>query len=93
MNLVALTRDGSIYWNGARVSRARLSRYLVISHGLNPEPDIFLETEMGVSCRALEAVRDQMDKSLECKAPYSRCAEGIRSVWRDLPTPPGTPIS
>lgn len=93
MNQISLTHDGSIYWNGSKLSSEHLSEYLRISHGLNPEPIHFLQTEMGVSCKALEALRDQMDQALECKKPYSHCSEGILSVWRDLPTLPGTPVS
>ncbi|MGP7797128.1 ExbD/TolR family protein [Sphingomonas sp. CLY1604] len=92
MSVVALTHGGTIYWNGTAVSRAQLNEYLKISHGLNPEPHIFLETEMGVSCEALEAVRDQIDRQLDCRKPYSRCSEGIRSVWGNLPSPPGGPV-
>lgn len=93
ITVVALNHGGLIYWNGTTVSPARLSEYLKTSHRLNPEPHIFLETEMGVSCRTLEAVRDQMDRALECRKPGSCCSEGIRSVWEDLPSPPGSPIS
>ena len=93
ITVVALAHGGLIYWNGTSVSPAKLSKYLKTSHLLNPEPQIFLETEVGVSCRNLEAVRDQMDRTLECRKPGSRCSEGIRSVWEDLPSPPGSPIS
>lgn len=93
MNQISLTHDGSIYWNGSKLSSERLSEYLRVSHGLNPQPNHFLQTEMGVSCKALEALRDRMDQALECKKAFSHCAEGILSVWRELPTPPGTPIS
>jgi hypothetical protein len=93
MNEVSLTRDGTIYWNGARVSRVRLGRYLKTSRSLNPEPLVFLQTEMGVSCRTLDAVRDQIDQALECSQAYSSCAEGIKSVWGKLPAAPGSPVS
>lgn len=93
MNELSLTRDGLIYWNGVRISSRKLKQYLEVVHGLHPEPIVFLQAEMGGSCSALEAVRDQVDKALECKKPYSKCAEGIKSVWRKLPTPPGSPIS
>lgn len=93
MNQISLTRDGSIYWNGSKISPERLSGYLRVSHGMNPEPNHFLQTEMGTSCKSIEALRDRMDQALECKKPYSHCSEGILSVWRDLPTPPGTPVS
>lgn len=91
--MVSLTRNDDIYWNGQRISEKQLAQYLELSRKLNPEPEVLLETEMGASCHAVENVRDQMDRWLDCKKPYPRCAEGIESVWRNLPTPPGTPIS
>ncbi len=92
-NDVSLTHDGTIYWNGERVTRQQLSRYLKESHRLNPEPDVFLQTEMGASCRDLEAVRDRMDQALECKRDGAHCAEGIKTVWRNMPDPPGMQVS
>ncbi len=90
---IAVTRNGDIYWDGQRVSEPRLEHYLRLAHTLDPEPEFFLETEMGVPCGAVENVRDKMDEALDCKEPYSHCAEGIESVWRNLPTPPGRPVS
>lgn len=93
MNEISLTRDGSIYWNGTRISRATFAKYLATSHGLNPEPNHFLQTEMDVSCSDVEAVRDLMDRALECRKAYSHCAEGILPVWEKWPMPPGSPPS
>jgi N-acetyl-gamma-glutamylphosphate reductase len=56
---------------------------------MNPEPWIFLETEMGASCSAVEAVRDQVEKHVDCSTGY-RCNEGIMDVWEHTPVPPGT---
>jgi hypothetical protein len=92
INYVAVTYDGVLHWNGKPISSARLREYLRQSHQLDPEPIVFLETEMGVPCETLDALRKQMDNALECKKS-GRCAEGIETVWRELPTPPGTPIS
>ena len=93
INRISLTKDGDIYWNQDRISPEKLTYYLKLSHEMSPEPHNFLQTEMGVSCRTLEALRDRMDEALKCKEPYSRCSEGIWTVWQALPTPPGTPIS
>ncbi|GAA0670730.1 hypothetical protein GCM10009102_21900 [Sphingomonas insulae] len=82
-SVIALTRDGAIRWNGDSVSFAALRQYLETSHRLNPEPQIVLDTEMGISCRMLERVRNQMDRALECRKPYARCAEGLRPVRED----------
>lgn len=92
MNEVSLGQNGTLYWNGKTVSRALLDQLLRQSHLLDPEPVVFLQTEMGVPCSALDALRKQMDDALECKKS-SRCAEGIERVWRELPSPPGTPVS
>lgn len=92
MNYVGLTRDGTLHWNGKPISSVALTQMLRQSHQLNPEPVVFLETEMGAPCEALEAVRKQMNEELECKES-ARCAEGIETVWSELPSPPGAPIS
>jgi hypothetical protein len=92
-NEVSLDKTGTIYWNGERITEEEFVKLLKLAHVMNPEPEIFLQTEMGVSCRRLEATRDQMDEALECKRPYSSCAEGIRSIWRNIPTPLGQPPS
>ena len=87
MNYVSITKDGALHWNGKLISPVRHGQYLRQSHQLIPEPVVFLETEMGVPCDALDAVRKQMDDALECKES-GQCAEGIQTVWRELPTPP-----
>jgi hypothetical protein len=89
---VGLDRHGAIYWNGVRIDEHQLAGYLTQSHGLNPEPAVFLEVEAGVPCAALEAVRDEMDRRLECRRG-GNCEEGVRSIWEGIPTSPGTPPS
>jgi len=92
MNTISLTSTGVIHWNDQPISLATLRQYLTASHRLNPEPITFLQTEMGVPCDTLEQVRDEMDARLDCRHG-GPCHEGILSVWKALPTPPGTPIS
>jgi biopolymer transport protein ExbD len=92
MNRVSLTANGTIHWNGKRVSFDTLGRYLADSHSLTPEPDTFLEAEMGIPCATLEQVRDEMDRQLGCKNG-GHCNEGVLSVWKALPTAPDTPPS
>lgn len=92
-NALALTHNGSIYWNGTKVSLKTVDLYLRQSHMMSPEPVVFLEAEMGAPCRVLEDLRDRMDKALECRKAGSRCEEGLRSVWDALPSPPGAKVS
>jgi len=92
-NEVSLRSDGAIYWNGTHISPSRLTHYLEMSHQLNPEPEVFLQAEMGVTCSVLEDVRDRMDRALDCRKSYSSCDEGVLSMWQNLPVPPGTPPS
>lgn len=92
MRRISLDRADKIYWNGKQVSRETLDKYLASGSTLNPEPWIFLETEMGASCDAVEAVRDQVEKQVDCATGY-RCNEGIMSVWENTLSRPGTPPS
>ena len=84
-NRVSLTHDGTVYWNGSRVSKAELIHLLRNSHHLNPEPDVLLEAEMGVPCETLEGIRDQMEESLGCHSGEGRCVEGYPN-FMPLPT-------
>jgi hypothetical protein len=79
MNLVGLDRRGAVYWNGDRVDWRRFAAYLSESHQLNPEPETFLEIEAGGPCAVVDAVRDEMDRRLECRKG-GKCAEGVRSI-------------
>ncbi len=91
---ISIDRIGAIYWNGEKVSRAQFESYLREARKLeNPAPEFFLEAEMGAPCATLDEVRDRMDDVLQCKAPNGHCAEGIRAIWRALPTPPGMIVS
>ena len=70
--------------------RARKIEVHVVAPEERPMQRI-LGAEMGVACRDLEAIRDLMEKTLECRQPYSKCAEGLMPVWQKIPLPPGTP--
>jgi hypothetical protein len=48
---------------------------------------------MGISCRTLERVRDQMDRALECRKPYARCSEGIGPGQEDTSWAARSPVS
>jgi hypothetical protein len=92
MQLVGVDRNGSVYWDGNRLSPARFTATLTAVHRMNPAPEVFLEVEAGVPCAALEAVRDEMDRTMDCRGGGG-CAEGVRSIWAGVEAPPGTPPS
>jgi len=92
LNKVAVDRAGTLYWNGKAVTSKTLDRNLALGPTMNPEPWIFLETEMGAPCASIEAVRDQIEKHVSCANRHS-CNEGIMTVWDNIPSPPGTPPS
>ncbi|HEU0043393.1 hypothetical protein [Sphingomonas sp.] len=92
LNKIALDRTGRTYWNGKQVSRETLDEYLVLGTRLNPEPWVFLETEMGASCASIEAIRDQVEKRVDCATGY-RCNEGIMTIWENMAISSTTPAS
>lgn len=89
LSRIAIDRAGRTYFNGKQIPRATLDKYLALGTSMNPEPWILLETEMGASCSAVEAVRDQVEKHVDCSTGY-RCNEGIMDVWEHMSVPPGT---
>lgn len=78
--------------NGKPVSREALDKYLALGVAMNPEPWVFLETEMGASCASVEAIRDQIEQHVDCATGY-RCNEGIMTVWDNTPSQRGVPVS
>jgi hypothetical protein len=92
LNKVALDRTGALYWNGKPISAPALEKYLALQPTLDPEPWIFLETEMGAPCDRLDAVRDQVERYMHC-SEGGRCNEGIMTVWDNIPGPSGGPVS
>ncbi|WP_395328176.1 hypothetical protein WBP06_12570 [Novosphingobium sp. BL-8H] len=77
-NQLTLDRHGKAYWNGVPVSDAVLNRMLKTARSYNPKPQLVLETEMGLPCARLEAVRDKIDTLLDCRHNRTVCSEGFR---------------
>ena len=92
LNRIALDHAGKIYWNGKPVTPETLDKYLALGPTMNPEPWVFLETEMGAPCASIQLFRDQVERHVDCGNGY-RCNEGIMTVWENTPSPPGTPVS
>ena len=90
---VAIDHNGDVYFNGKQTSLAYLPVQLdVVPRMGDPEPAVILETEMGAPCDVLDEVRTLMTERLACESE-GHCDEGIETVWRDWPLPPGTPPS
>jgi hypothetical protein len=84
-----LDHRDQLYLGGEPITRRQLSAELEqINKVTGPDMPVFLDTEMGADCAILEAVRDQIDRSLSCKTS-GRCAEGSRTVWKKWPLPAG----
>ena len=83
---VGLDRTGALYWNGKPVDRQALDKNLSMLPTMNPEPWVFLETEMGAPCASLEALRDQIEKHMQCAKNSWRCNEGVMTLWDNVPS-------
>ena len=44
-NIVVITADGKILWNGAPVSQPQLRQYLDVTQQMNPTPELHLQPE------------------------------------------------
>ncbi|WP_395393382.1 hypothetical protein WBP07_00285 [Novosphingobium sp. BL-8A] len=78
-NTLTLDRNGMAYWNGSPVDDAVLDRMLKATRRFDPIPQLVLQTEMGMPCARLEAVRDKIDNVLDCRRNGRVCSEGERT--------------
>ncbi|RVT92673.1 ExbD/TolR family protein [Sphingomonas crocodyli] len=85
-NVLTIDQNGFIFWNGSKIRDTQLGRLLEGSHSLDPEPQVYLEAEMGVTCDALEKVRNTMDETLQCRSGNGKCVEGYPKF---VPMPAG----
>lgn len=76
-NKVTLDRDGKLYWNGSFVSHQQLGTMLNAAKKLSPQPNLYLEAEMGTPCRELDRVRHEVSEALGCRDTKGRCVEGL----------------
>jgi hypothetical protein len=76
LNEVALTHDGSIHWNGDRISPKQFSQYLAASHRLNPEPIVFLQTEWGFPAERLKRSVTRWSRHLNATNPTQAALKG-----------------
>jgi hypothetical protein len=77
-NRVHLGRDGSLRWNGTRVTTANIESYASIVVQMRPQPLTVLEIEDGASCDQVQAIRQLLDAHAQC-AGGARCGEGVRA--------------
>lgn len=88
---VTVDHQSRVDIGGRKASMDELAKHLALVAAIqNPAPQVLLDTEMGAECRTIEAVRHQIDRSMNCRTS-GQCAEGSRTVWMELPLPPGTP--
>lgn len=87
---VRLASNGSITWNGLKVTQSKLSTLLDESRSMNPSPFIILSAEADTACNRVRAIRTLMDARY-CSRHWA-CGEGSRRSkdWdpiMDLPPP------
>lgn len=76
-NKVPLDRAGKLYWNGSFVSAQQFNKMLSAAKKLSPQPEFYLEAEMGAPCRELDRVRDEVSEALGCHDANGACVEGL----------------
>lgn len=66
-NRVHVNARGEILWNGNRLEAAMLGRYLELVAQMIPTPLTVVSTEPGADPEAVEAVREAVARSLDCR--------------------------
>lgn len=80
---VYIGSDGSILWNQALISDAKLRQYMSQVSAILPEPQLVLDVSPAADCSRVEAVRTIMNAAPLCKGPHPLCSEGWN--WKQWP--------
>lgn len=72
-NVVRIQSDGTLLWNGSRITAQSLSSRLSAARKLQPTPQTILSADGDATCKAVERVRDEFEKRLGCED--GKCAE------------------
>lgn len=80
LSVTSVKNDGSIWWNGEKVSEAEFLTRLKASTKLAPMPVTQIKFAPGVDCDTVARLRQKMVATLDCQ--YRMCAEGSGKWWR-----------
>ena len=90
INKVRMLRDGTLRWNGAKITEKQLAELSATSSTLRPTPFTILEIENGASCSDVQKTRKIIDIRAKCTAGELRaCGEGS-SPWAEISDVIGT---
>jgi hypothetical protein len=81
VDVLNVTQAGTLLWNGRAISSQDLSSRLALRGEMNVTPTTLLRHERGVDCAKLLAIRNQIEKALDCAS--GKCSEG--SEWDSIP--------
>lgn len=80
VNILAMTNDGVLAWNGTPITWPLLQRYVAATREMNPIPLLVFRPAEGASCSQKARVRGLMSRLLPCEE--GRCGEG--AAWSDF---------
>lgn len=78
-NVLSVSSDGSLLWNGKKVSKPAVAEYFRIIPKMNPTPITQVKFDPALDCETVRSIRQLMAKTLDCS--YGRCAEGSGKWW------------
>lgn len=73
--MVKVGRTGTLMWNGTRIRKETLLKYLHIVARLQPQPWVSLDFDAGTNCTQLTNVRTMMTQILHCRETRA-CLQG-----------------
>ena len=67
-NRLRLKANGTLEWNGTRVSESHVAKYAKLLTEVQPQPFTILEIEKGASCERASAIRNLIEQQVKCRA-------------------------
>ena len=84
VNKIRLLRDGSLRWNGAKITEEQLAELSAAVPTMEPTPFTILEIENGASCDVVQKARETINIRAKCAAGELRaCGEGS-GPWAEI---------
>lgn len=73
---VTQDKTGAIFWNDKQISRAEFADFLRRLRKEDPPAFTIFTPKEGVDCRAIIAMRHQLEEALKCSKSKGLCGEG-----------------
>lgn len=79
LNVISVSADKAVTWNGEKISRDKLRSYLEFAKAMTPPLVTQVKFDPKLDCDTVAQLRQEIAQKLDCS--YGLCAEGHGRWW------------